>query len=157
MNTNFENFNRKNQNYPKFSRSKLQCSHKFLFFFLISHKYIILKASRDKNALTYQTMDKSWLGNVVEEIRFDYVELSCVKHETNRVAHLLASLSFSPNVFGFESLFSDWITLIYFGLKNKIKFQRYFLHKSLNFLKAFLQGSLPFSFLGKNDSSIAPS
>lgn len=52
-------------------------------------------------------MDKSWLGNVVEEIRFDYVELSCVKHEANRVAHLLASLSFSPNVIGFESLFSD--------------------------------------------------
>ena len=142
---------------PNFQGPNYNVVINFYFIFWISHKYIILKASKDKNALTYQTMDKSWLGNVVEEIRLDYVELSCVKHEANRVAHLLASLSFSPNVIGFESLFSDWITLIYFGLKNKIKFQRYFLHKSLNFLKAFLQGSLPFSFLGKNDSSIAPS
>ena len=43
-------------------------------------------------------MDKSWLGNVVEEIRFDFVELSCVKHEANKVAHLLASLSLFRSV-----------------------------------------------------------
>lgn len=42
MNTNFEKFNRKNQNYPKFLRSKLKCSHNF-FFKKNSHKYIILK------------------------------------------------------------------------------------------------------------------